>query len=80
AVNIIFKDRIAAATDRAAEQARLVAEYEDEFANPYAAAARGYVDAVIKPSETRARLIAALDMLADKHDVNPRKKHGNIPL
>ena len=80
AVNIIFKDRIAAATDHAAEQARLVAEYEDEFANPYAAAARGYVDAVIKPSETRARLIAALDMLADKHDVNPRKKHGNIPL
>jgi len=80
AVAIIFKDRIAAATDPVAEKASLVREYEAEFANPYAAAARGYVDAVIKPSETRPRLIAALDLLADKRDVNPRKKHGNIPL
>jgi len=80
AVAIIFKDRIAAATDPVAEKAALVREYEAEFANPYAAAARGYVDAVIKPSETRPRLIAALDLLADKRDVNPRKKHGNIPL
>ena len=59
---------------------RLVAEYEDEFANPYIAAARGYVDAVIRPSETRPRIIRALEMLADKRDTNPRKKHGNIPL
>ncbi len=80
AVSIIFKDRIAAADDPAAEQARLVSEYEEQFANPYAAAARGYVDAVIRPSETRARLIAALDMLADKQETLPRKKHGNIPL
>jgi propionyl-CoA carboxylase beta chain len=80
AVNIIFKDAIAAADDPAAEQARLVAAYEDEFANPYVAAARGYVDDVIKPSETRPRLIRALEMLADKRDTNPRKKHGNIPL
>ena len=51
-----------------------------EFANPYIAAARGYVDEVIRPSETRPRLIRALEMLADKRDTNPRKKHGNIPL
>jgi len=80
AVAIIFKDRIAAAADPAAEKASLVQAYEGEFASPYAAAARGYVDAVIRPSETRARLIGALELLADKRDVNPRKKHGNIPL
>ena len=80
AVNIIFKDEIAAANDPVAERARLIAEYESEFNNPYAAAARGYVDAVILPSETRPRLISALEMLADKRDTNPRKKHGNIPL
>jgi propionyl-CoA carboxylase beta chain len=80
AVNIIFKDAIAKADDPAAEHRRLVSEYEAEFANPYVAAARGYVDDVIKPSETRPRLIRALEMLADKRDTNPRKKHGNIPL
>jgi propionyl-CoA carboxylase beta chain len=80
AVNIIFRDRIARAPDPAAERTRLVGEYEAQFANPYAAAARGYVDAVILPSETRPRLISALDMLADKRDANPPKKHGNIPL
>ena len=80
AVAIIFKDEIAAASDPDAERRRLVADYERQFANPYIAAARGYVDAVIKPSETRPRLIAALDLLADKRDTNPRKKHGNIPL
>jgi propionyl-CoA carboxylase beta chain len=80
AVGIIFKDEIAAAADPAAVQARLVAEYETQFANPYVAAARGYVDDVIKPSETRPRLIRSLAMLADKRDTNPRKKHGNIPL
>jgi acetyl-CoA carboxylase carboxyltransferase component len=80
AVNIIFKDRIAEADDPAAERARLVADYEAQFANPYVAAARGYVDDVIKPSETRPRLIAALEMLAGKRETNPRKKHGNIPL
>ncbi len=80
AVNIIFKDRIAAADDPTAERARLVADYEAQFANPYVAAARGYVDDVIMPSETRPRLIAALEMLAGKRESNPRKKHGNIPL
>jgi propionyl-CoA carboxylase beta chain len=80
AVNIIFKDRIANTDDPDDERARLVAEYEAQFANPYTAAARGYVDDVISPSDTRPRLIAALGMLADKRDSNPRKKHGNIPL
>jgi acetyl-CoA carboxylase carboxyltransferase component len=80
AVNIIFKDRIAAADDPAAERAKLVADYEAQFANPYVAAARGYVDDVIMPSETRPRLISALEMLAGKRETNPRKKHGNIPL
>ncbi|HVA84816.1 MAG TPA: acyl-CoA carboxylase subunit beta [Candidatus Saccharimonadales bacterium] len=80
AVNIIFRDRIAAAADPTAERTRLLAEYEAEFANPYAAAARGYVDDVILPSETRPRLINALQVLQDKRAVLPRKKHGNIPL
>ena len=80
AVNIIFKDEIARATDPAAEHRRLVAEYETEFNNPYVAAARGYIDDVIVPSDTRPRLIRALEMLADKRDTNPAKKHGNIPL
>jgi len=80
AVNVIYRDEIEAATDHAAERTRLVGEYQERFANPYIAAARGYVDDVIMPSETRPRLIAALDLLADKRDTNPPKKHGNIPL
>jgi len=80
AVNIIFKDPIAAADDPAAERARLVAAYEAEFSNPYIAASRGYIDEVILPRETRPRLVRALEVLADKRDTNPRKKHGNIPL
>ena len=80
AVNIIFKDDIAEAEDPVGERARLVGAYETEFASPYVAAARGYVDEVIKPSETRPRLIRSLEVLADKRETNPRKKHGNIPL
>ncbi len=80
AVNIIFRDRIAHADDGAAERARLVREYQDRFAHPYIAAARGYVDDVIEPSETRPRLIRSLEMLAGKRDRNPARKHGNIPL
>ena len=80
AVNIIFKDAISAAEDGAGERARLVAQYESEFSNPYVAASRGYIDEVILPRETRPRLIRSLEMLADKRDTNPRKKHGNIPL
>jgi propionyl-CoA carboxylase beta chain len=80
AVNVIHRDAIEAAADADVERARLVADYEERFANPYIAASRGYVDDVILPSETRPRLIAGLDILADKHDTNPPKKHGNIPL
>ncbi len=80
AVNIIFKDAIAKADDPVAEHRRLVQEYEAEFNNPYIAAARGYIDEVILPSETRPRLIRGLEILADKRETNPPKKHGNIPL
>ena len=80
AVNIIHRERLAAADDPEEERAQLVEAYRAEFANPYIAAARGYVDDVIRPSETRPRLIRALAVLADKRDTNPRKKHGNIPL
>jgi acetyl-CoA carboxylase carboxyltransferase component len=80
AVNIIFRDRIASAADSDAERARLVQEYEERFANPYVAAARGYVDEVITPSETRARVAAGLRVLSGKRQSNPPKKHGNIPL
>ena len=80
AVNIIFRDRIAEAADADAERAALVAEYEERFANPYIAAARGYVDEVILPSETRVRIVGALSMLENKRQSVPPKKHGNIPL
>ncbi len=80
AVNIIFRDRIARAADPDAERAVLVREYEERFAHPYVAAARGYVDDVIEPSETRPRIIRSLEMLAGKRDRNPARKHGNIPL
>ncbi len=80
AVNIIFRDEINGADDADGERRRLTREYEERFANPYVAAARGYVDDVIEPSETRPRLAAAFSMLAGKRDRNPPKKHGNIPL
>jgi propionyl-CoA carboxylase beta chain len=80
AVNILHRERIAAAADPVEERRGLVEAYEAEFANPYIAAARGYIDDVIRPSETRPRLIAGLEMLAGKRAMNPRKKHGNIPL
>ena len=68
------------ADDPAAALARFTAEYQARFAHPYAAAARGYVDDVIDPRDTRPRLIDALRSLAGKRDRNPAKKHGNIPL
>jgi acetyl-CoA carboxylase carboxyltransferase component len=80
AVSIIFRDQIQAAEDQTAERARLVAEYEERFANPYVAAARGYVDEVILPSETRSRIAEGLDVLQHKRQSVPPKKHGNIPL
>ena len=80
AVNIIFRHELAEAEDPAARKAELVQAYRDRFANPYVAAARGYIDDVIEPAETRPRLIEALQMLQNKRDANPPKKHGNIPL
>ena len=80
AVNVIFRHQIGAAEDPEAERERLVHEYRDTFANPYVAAARGYIDDVIEPRETRPRLVEALQMLQNKRDSNPPKKHGNIPL
>jgi len=80
AVSIVFRKEIAAAEDPEAERERLVEEYREQFANPYVAASRGYVDDVIEPRETRPRIIEALRMLANKRDANPPKKHGNIPL
>jgi propionyl-CoA carboxylase beta chain len=80
AVKIIFRAELEGAADADAEMRRLTHEYEERFANPYVAAARGYVDDVIVPSETRPRIISALEMLDGKREQNPPKKHGNIPL
>jgi propionyl-CoA carboxylase beta chain len=80
AVEILFRKEIAEADDPEAAVSRREQEYREQFANPYAAAARGYVDDVIDPRLTRFRLINALDMLQNKRDGNPWKKHGCIPL
>jgi acetyl-CoA carboxylase carboxyltransferase component len=80
AVNIIFRKEIAEAEDPDKRRQELVAEYREKFANPYIAASRGYIDDVIEPRYTRPRLINALEMLSNKRDSNPPKKHGNIPL
>ncbi len=80
AVNIIFRRELSEADDPIAKKAELVAMYREKFANPYVAASRGYIDDVIMPSETRPRLINALNALQNKRDSNPPKKHGNIPL
>lgn len=80
AVNIIFRRELAAAEDPVAKKAELVEHYREQFANPYTAAKQGYVDDVIEPHETRPRLINALNMLQNKRDQNPPKKHGNMPL
>ena len=80
AVEILFKGEIAGAEDQAAATEARVAEYRKKFAHPYVAAGRGYIDDVIDPRETRPRLVSALNMLRDKRDQNPLRKHGNIPL
>jgi acetyl-CoA carboxylase carboxyltransferase component len=80
AVNIIFRKELAEAEDPDTRKAELVAQYREQFANPYVAASRGYIDDVIEPRETRPRLINALEVLRNKRDNNPPKKHGNIPL
>ncbi len=80
AVEILFRKEIDEAEDPEAATEARIQEYRETFAHPYIAAAHGFVDDVIDPRETRPRLISALDMLRDKKDRNPSKKHGNIPL
>ena len=80
AVEILFRRELDEAENSEAAEAAQIEEYREKFANPYIAAARGYIDDVIDPRETRERLISALDMLQNKRDQNPPKKHGNIPL
>jgi acetyl-CoA carboxylase carboxyltransferase component len=80
AVNIIFRRDIQEAAEPEHMRDEKALEYRQKFANPYIAASLGYIDEVIDPKETRARLSRALDMLQNKRDSNPPKKHGNIPL
>ncbi|GAA1279019.1 methylmalonyl-CoA carboxyltransferase [Planotetraspora silvatica] len=80
AVNILYRRELTASDDPDAARARLVGEYEDTLANPYLAAERGYVDAVIRPSDTRVQVVRALRALRNKRASLPPKKHGNIPL
>jgi propionyl-CoA carboxylase beta chain len=80
AVNILYRREMEAAADPAELRETLTREYREKFANPYAAAERGYIDEVIEPKDTRRKLIQALEVLQTKRDQNPPKKHGNIPL
>jgi propionyl-CoA carboxylase beta chain len=80
AVNILYRRELEAADDAVAMRAAKISEYRQKFANPYVAAQRGFIDEVIQPRHTRAKLIAALEALDTKRDRNPPKKHGNIPL
>jgi acetyl-CoA carboxylase carboxyltransferase component len=80
AIDIIFRRELAEAEDREGRRRELISDYRQRFANPYIAAARGYIDDVIAPRQTRPRLIAALEVLAGKRQSGPKRKHGNIPL
>jgi propionyl-CoA carboxylase beta chain len=80
AVNIVFRKELAESDDPDARRAELIADYKERFANPYAAAERGYVDDVIEPRRTRPVLISALKTALGKREATPRRKHGNIPL
>src|SRR5437762_670178 len=82
AVDIVYKRELAKAPESEREKLRQekIAEFRERFANPFVAAERGYIDAVIEPADTRARIITALRALENKRDTNPKKKHGNIPL
>ncbi len=80
AVNILYRKELGAADDPEETRAQYVQEYDDTLANPYIAAERGYVDAVITPHETRAEVVKALRLLRSKRETLPPKKHGNIPL
>jgi propionyl-CoA carboxylase beta chain len=80
AVNIVRRAEIAQAADPSAARAEFVADYRQKFANPYKAAELGFIDEVIAPRTLRARIHRSLEVLKDKHDTNPPKKHSNIPL
>ena len=80
AVSVIFKREISQAPEPKQRSEQLIEEYREQFANPYYAAERGYVDDVIEPRQTRGALIAALRMARDKQVRTPQRKHGNIPL
>jgi propionyl-CoA carboxylase beta chain len=80
AANILYRKEIAASDEPAALRARVVAEYEDALVNPYVAAERGYVDAVIAPARTRSYVTRSLRLLRNKRQAGPPRKHGNIPL
>jgi len=80
AVEIVYRRELQQAADPAARRAELVAEYTDKYANPYAAAERGFVDDVIDPAETRRKVVAALRVLRSKREDLPQRKHGNVPL
>ena len=80
AVNVLYRKELGEVADADGFRAQRVAEFREKFANPYVAAARGYVDDVIEPRETRRRLVSALETLRTKRDQNPPKKHGNLPL
>lgn len=80
AVKILYRKELKQAKDSKALEKKLVDEYTEKFANPFVTASKGYIDAIIKPSESRPRIIEALDMIENKRDTNPPRKHGNIPL
>jgi propionyl-CoA carboxylase beta chain len=80
AVNILYRKELKEAGDPEAKRAELITDYEDTLANPYLAAERGYVDAVISPHETRSEIVRSLRLLRNKREILPPKKHGNIPL
>ncbi len=80
AVNIVFKNELAQASDPAARRIELEREYREKFANPYVAAEKGYLDDIVEPQDTRGRLIDALETLLTKRESRPSRKHGNIPL
>ena len=80
AVNIVFRNELEDAHDPATRRAELIDDYKERFANPYAAAERGYVDDVIEPRRTRPVLVTALETALTKRELGPKRKHGNIPL
>ena len=80
AVNIVYRDRIREDTDPDSKRAELIGDYERLFMNPYVAASRGLIDDVIDPAETRPKIVRALEMLENKRETLPPKKHGSIPL